>query len=242
MSTDVDNFLAHYGVKGMKWGVRKDLEVVFTKSLKNGGTLVATKDPTPPIAKVLSKLSSKYRESLESQHHFTLRNSEGKSVGDASFRQDSPDSLNLMWIGVKNKERGKGYASAAVGGVVKYAKDEGFNKLTLEVPGDAPDARHIYEKLGFKDTGVKLGGDDDFWGGLTVMELNIAKSVKHSESLLDFDDLTNYVIESIDNFDLGETGSTEVDDFLEHYGVKGMKWGITRSDAQIYNLVGYSGR
>ena len=24
MSTDVDNFLAHYGVKGMRWGVRKD--------------------------------------------------------------------------------------------------------------------------------------------------------------------------------------------------------------------------
>lgn len=32
--TDVDTFLAHYGVKGMRWGVRKDVDVEDKKSLK----------------------------------------------------------------------------------------------------------------------------------------------------------------------------------------------------------------
>lgn len=35
-----------------------------------------------------------------------------------------------------------------------------------------PHAKHIYEKLGFKETGeAMLGDEDDVWGGLTKMKL-----------------------------------------------------------------------
>ena len=57
-------------------------------------------------------------------------------------------------------------------GVVKYAKQEKFKQITLEVPGDSPDARHIYEKLGFKATKV-ISDEDDVWGGLTQMILKL---------------------------------------------------------------------
>ena len=74
-----------------------------------------------------------------------------------------------MWIGVNRKSRGQGVAQACFKGVSDFAKAEGFKRMTLEVPGISPDARHIYEKFGFKEVG-KTDGADDFWGGLTIME------------------------------------------------------------------------
>lgn len=41
-------------------------------------------------------------------------------------------------------------------------------QLTLEVPTNSPDARHIYEKQGF--VAGKRISDDDVWGGLTEMK------------------------------------------------------------------------
>ena len=225
-SVSVDSFLEHYGVKGMKWGVRKEPDVVLRKTLKDGGELKVTKDPPPAIAKFLSKLSPSYKASVDKGAFFTLTDKEGKKVGDASFRQDSPDSLNLSWIGVKSKHRGKGYASAALEGVVKYAQDKGLKRLTLEVPGDSPDARHIYTKLGFKDKPNQKVEIDPYWGGLTEMELIVPQTkVKHFD--IDEMEIFEYIERELNAMPV------EVDEFLKHYGVLGMKWGRRRSDAQL---------
>lgn len=83
--------------------------------------------------------------------------------------------MYINWISVSDKERGKGYASSALNTIIDDAKRMGHKKIKLEVPGNSPDARHIYEKAGFKDTGEKLGDDDDIWGGLTKMELDLSR-------------------------------------------------------------------
>ena len=243
LGIEVTNEIKHYGVKGQKWGVRKD-DVAFRRKLKNGGELVVTKDPPAGLQKLFSKISPSYREGMTKIHNFTLRDSDGKKVGDASFIEDSPTSLNLMWIGVKSNARGQGYASAAMSGVVKYAKDKGLEKLTLEVPGNSPDALHIYEKFGFKKVDNVTDPEDDmFWGGLTSMELNL-KSTSLKHSLLNLEELMEYVAQGIDNELPSEEGLTHMadtiaDDVLahlgievgaeiKHYGVKGQKWGVTR--------------
>jgi hypothetical protein len=51
--------------------------------------------------------------------------------------------------------------------IIDGAKRMGYKKLTLEVPGSSPNARHIYEKLGFV---VVKEEKDEFWDGLTYME------------------------------------------------------------------------
>ena len=214
------------GVKGMKWGVRKEPEIVLKKTLKNGVELTVTKNPSPAIGKLLSAISPAYKNYMSSQAHFTLKDNMGKTVGDASFHQDSPTSLNLMWVGVKTKHRGKGYASAVLDGVVKYASDKGLEKLTLEVPGNAPDALHIYEKLGFKKSDKQdVDGVDPYWGGLTNMELDLkSRNLQHAY-VFTVEELIDYISKSIE---------TEVDmthSELAHAGVKGMKWGVHRSES-----------
>ena len=47
----VDNsVLEHFGVKGMRWGVRKDREVVLTRPLPNGNSLTVYREPPSLIA------------------------------------------------------------------------------------------------------------------------------------------------------------------------------------------------
>lgn len=227
-----DDQLKHAGVKGMKWGVRKDESpsgVVFSKALKDGGSLSVTKNPPSSISRFLSAINPAYRESSAKHHNFTLRDKDGKKVGDASFHQDSADSLNLEWVGVKSAHRGKGYASAALKGVVDFAESKGLKKLTLEVPGNSPDALHIYEKLGFKKTDSSdLVSDDAFWGGLTRMELNVkTKTLKHSD--LDPEEVFEYIYRALNQVTTeSEDAMAQSSDSFAHAGVKGMRWGVRK--------------
>ena len=250
---DVEDVLEHFGVKGMHWGVRKDRkaggtnskgpQLVLTKKLKTGDSISIYQAPPHPIARLIKKFHPSY--DIESFKNFTFKNADGANVGEGSFNRTNKDELYLNWIGVKTKYRGKGYASAAMQGVVKYARNEGIKKLTLEVPGNSPDAQHIYEKLGFKIDGKMMGEKDDIWGGLYPMSYNIA-SAKHAEADAaqwesDFADEFGQFL--IDNFGTKGGVVSQMDtpeDILAHFGVKGMKWGVHRKskvpaskDAQV---------
>lgn len=270
MTVTTDDFLAHFGVKGMKWGVTHQIGptgrvtgvrepkpepvLVLTKKFSTGDSVSIYQDPPSGFVQLLSRHFKSYKEEQEKLKSFTFKDKDGTKVGDASFVRSSPDSLYLEWLGIKKDHRGKGYATAAMEGVKEYARHENIKKLTLEVPGNAPDARHIYEKMGFEFDGAadyKNDKRDAIWGGLYNMTLHV-DSVKHANDDMDIwakTFATEFAAFLIDNFsDLkvaefehsgldskeGEMVDT-TDDFLAHFGVKGMKWGVRHDPNRAAN-------
>lgn len=171
--------LCHYGVKGMKWGVRKKREkssyipsarVTLQGKTKHGEPIIARQDKQPTITTFLARHNLKMRKQVENTKAMTLYNKSGNRIGDLQLFHESPTSVNVTWVGIDEKNRGKGYAQAAMKMAEDYARKSGAKQMTLEVPGNSPDARHIYERQGFKEVGVLSTPDDDFvWGGLTAM-------------------------------------------------------------------------
>lgn len=66
-----------------------------------------------------------------------------------NLQKKSPGEVNIVWVEIDQKYRGKGYSQSVLEEIIKFAKSSGYKKMTLEVPGISPNARHIYEKLGF---------------------------------------------------------------------------------------------
>lgn len=255
--TDFDVTLSHFGVKGMKWGQRKvdsggssatsrfkDIRSLKPKTLelksKSGETVFVKEGKKPFISAVAAAAHPKLHQNIKDSTSVSLHVG-GKKVGDADFMFNGKnrEEMYLNMIQVDPKQRGKGYASTVLDAAVELGQKEGSKRITLEVPGNAPDAKHIYKKLGFKESGPpSKGGDLDLiWGGLTRMELDISsRKIKHADTepeQVDDEDLEKAFdqhFRSLLTPDAKKGGEDTVthndaDDFLAHYGVKGMKWG-----------------
>ena len=250
--------LKHHGIKGMKWGVRKDRNTrqpsarrerynkirnakmrEIEVTTKSGVSVKAIERPTGKISAFLASLSKTGVEDASNSPSFKIE-SGGKQVGEASFSKKSSGEINLVWLGVKPSERGQGYASAIFDAAVEHGKAEGASKLTLEVPGNAPDARHIYEKRGFKvakEPTAKEISKDLIWGGLTHMEMDLTEErIRHSnlsedeELELAFEQTFTQLTENQEELVFGGSDDIEHSSDLElfHHGVKGMKWGVRK--------------
>lgn len=176
--------LEHFGVKGMRWGVRNERqpkpeltsllkEGTITRTTKNGDEFTLSQVPPNWLQKGLAAASSSYREQFKNSAYLSIKDKEGKKIGAANFWHKGPDTVYLNWITINKHSRGNGYAGAVLKAAEDHSRAAGKKKMVLEVPGNAPDARHIYEKMGFKVTkeaSAKEAKDDPIWGGLTHME------------------------------------------------------------------------
>ena len=180
--------LYHHGIKGQKWGRRryqnKDGSLTaegrkrYTDSIadtktytKKGVEVVLRKQPTPLLAKAIGKLSKSAQSNID-RSDFVDVTVGGKRVGDLQLFKEDPKSINVVWVSIDEKHGGNGYGQAVMRAVVDHAKKQNLDRVTLEVPGISPNARHIYESLGFKAKGL-ISDEDNAWGGLTAMELDL---------------------------------------------------------------------
>ena len=175
--------LYHYGIKGMKWGIRKKRQpsaksgfkkqqLILESKTKNGAPIRGIQSTANPISNFLAKHNINLQKQIDSTKNLELYDANSKKIGDLQLFHESPTSLNITWLGIKKHDRGKGYAQAAMKMAEDYARKSGMKQLTLEVPGISPDARHIYEKQGFEVVG-QISDEDDVWGGLTAMKKNL---------------------------------------------------------------------
>lgn len=184
--------LVHYGVKGMKWGVRRNRSTLDRKAGRSGGSsdlkvspdrksllnsagdgIVLNERAPSAILRAAAKFSKPIADSMAKSKVLTIQ-AEGKEVGGLTISNDSPESMNIVLITVDKKHQGNGYGTAVMKSTVEYAKANGKKEVTLEVPGTSKAARHIYEKMGFEAVG-ELGESDDPHDQLTAMRLDLTK-------------------------------------------------------------------
>lgn len=223
----VGDTATHHGVKGMHWGVRKEEQPKNREPLKSlgpesvsrktasGETITLQKMKPGSLSRSLGRISKKYREGYSKRAALNILDGSGKKIGQAYVQKKNDEELYLNWLEIKKSARGKGYATAVMKAGRDFGKQQGFKRMTLEVPGKSPDARHIYENLGFKATGKTIGSSNDMWGGLTSMVYEF-DGASHSDS---------------------GTATNQ----LSHHGVKGMRWGVRKQHDDSPNP-GYSAK
>lgn len=170
--------LEHFGVKGMHWGVRKERAANLTGYVKEpivrktatGETFTLTPVKPNKVIKSLALVSDKYAQNYGMASSLKIQDKHGKKIGEAAFWLNGKEDIYLNWISIEKGARGQGYASEVMKAAAEQGKTTGRKRMVLEVPGNAPDARHIYEKMGFKPTGEVSGQKNDIWGGLTQYE------------------------------------------------------------------------
>jgi ribosomal protein S18 acetylase RimI-like enzyme len=176
---DVDAFLAHHGVLGMHWGIRKTYTDYQTKvqnatpgaivtkvTTKNGETISVEKEKPGPLMLAVKKLThANLPNGLSSM---VIKNSSGKKVGSFQVWREKNNSVRGEWLSINKKDQGRGYSKAALNALLISAKkDKTIDTVRLQVPSDALPAKHIYSELGFskeKDLGyVAMFGNLEDW-------------------------------------------------------------------------------
>lgn len=132
-------------------------------------------DSDPPTAKFFAKFIPSVANNLRNCRDYTIKNKNGQTIGEFSTElKNKGEEMNISWLGIRDKYGNKGYGQSAMRLAIDDARKQGVKYVTLEVPTVSPNARHIYEKLGFKETSKGLfTSEDDVWGGLTEMRLDL---------------------------------------------------------------------
>jgi hypothetical protein len=199
--------LAHFGIKGMRWGFRKDVPIVGEAALDG------------PNAR-LRVLSTSVRQTPSLRQD--IRNTT-QTVRLSMLKHDSGITNILSGVNKKyatadrnNKAVGKQYHKDLSIELTKFARSKTPSNVDSFVHVDKVAAR-LYV------------------GTPRVIKSIEKDALKHSED----DELTSIQFDLVLDSDGQVIGFEEsklqhaLEEFLAHYGIKGMKWGFRRTDAQL---------
>lgn len=201
MSESVDNFLAHHGVKGMKWGVtRQDLD--------GGGKQVSEKK--------IEKLDKKFEKTGSSQ----------KSYFKAyNHMADRMNKTEIDRINNDPRFKGKDMTQPSK---LRDAYYKEYSSTATRILNEASASMIGTNASGTKKVTFEYDVDKDNFPRAFIDDVNVKHSADRPEVKLKFDKLghiSNMVLPDLEH-------SEELGTFLEHHGVKGMKWGQRRREVK----------
>lgn len=196
VQAELDRFLAHHGVKGMKWGVRR----AEKKAAK-----AADKADAKWVKDVAKSWVGVYNGAADSNNAVLKRLNNDPRFKNQDFRK--PSALRSQYYEEMRQAFEKNYNDSAAKVLPKNPTGRLKVSMTLDNPSQFPSF--------YVDATDAMAHADS----LERFQLNV-----------EYDDM-GYISSINVPAELMQTDITEedLDAYLEHYGVKGMKWGVHRT-------------
>lgn len=234
MTAETEEFLSHYGVKGMKWGVRnaalKTMDRTgFTKAAqKNAANAHKRTAVGVAIGSTVGGGNRARRKAAKQEHKAWKKDATSSETANKVF-QEAVKTSKPAFNRLNNSPAFKGKDLTK-----DYALAREYDRQVSQMFNDHMMAASLKNTLNKNQDRFMMFQFDRSLGMMRATEMKRLDDVQHSDDEADgfpnlravFNDL-GHVVELIPvtEDDAFFEQMDDAADFLEHYGVKGMKWG-----------------
>lgn len=199
-SMQLDDVLAHFGIKGMRWGVRKDLSVGGAADLKwSAKTEAKFRRNQAKIFKKAFDAGFDERKALNDKQSWPMKE------GSTQHKKYLREHASIVEKNLNKVIRDMGVDTGPSGGVrLRISQSAETGRTTLH-----------FEKI-----------DQNLLNELGHADMSMPPTGVYMELIADKDGrIIDYILK---DGSLQQSSTLDVDDVLAHFGVKGMRWGVIK--------------
>lgn len=214
-SMTFEEFLAHYGVKGMRWGVRRS-EAQLAEARGQKTHKKAQKQAKRELKEDL-KWASK---AASTKGKVKAYNAMAKRMNEGAL-----DEVNKKWEGKAPLFSDDPAVRRAYTDEVSKRASQVIQEEAKKIFGDSPNGR----------LGVKFTYDVDTGIHAVVTTKDELEHMEPGEFSVKVKDGLIVKVGSLElsHSEMNAWAADDIEGFLAHYGVKGMRWGVRRTEAQL---------